>query len=174
MKILDIGCGPADILAYLPNVDYYGFDVSEKYIHHAHKKYGKYGSFQCKEIQISDLVVLPPFDVVLGLGLLHHLDDVAATAVIRLAAMALKENGRLITIDPCLEPSQNPIAHYLICIDRGQNVRDKKGYELLVKTAFSSTLAEVHHQSWVPYTHLFMECQKSTKQQQNINKILKQ
>ena len=35
MSILDIGCGPAEILDYLPAVDYWGFDISEEYINHA-------------------------------------------------------------------------------------------------------------------------------------------
>lgn len=26
-KLLDIGCGPADILNFLPDVEYYGFDI---------------------------------------------------------------------------------------------------------------------------------------------------
>jgi trans-aconitate methyltransferase len=31
-KVPDIGCGPGDILNYLPAVNYTGFDISEKYI----------------------------------------------------------------------------------------------------------------------------------------------
>ena len=37
MRILDIGCGPADILAYLPQVSYSGFDISQDYIDQARK-----------------------------------------------------------------------------------------------------------------------------------------
>jgi SAM-dependent methyltransferase len=31
-KVPDIGCGPGDVLNYLPAVNYTGFDISEKYI----------------------------------------------------------------------------------------------------------------------------------------------
>jgi len=31
-KILDIGCGPADVLERLPKVNYTGFDISAEYI----------------------------------------------------------------------------------------------------------------------------------------------
>lgn len=36
-KVLDIGCGTAKILESLPLVDYYGYDISEKYISYAKK-----------------------------------------------------------------------------------------------------------------------------------------
>lgn len=160
MKVLDIGCGPGDILAYLPDVDYWGFDISQDYIRQAHKKFGERGEFHCKQLQMTDLDVLPSFDIVLAIGLLHHLDDATATDVIQLALKALKTGGRLLTIDPCLDPSQNPIASFLVRNDRGQNVRDKAGYEKLARAVFGSPLVEVRHTAWIPYTHCLMACQK--------------
>ena len=78
MAILDVGCGPADILAYLPNVDYWGFDISEAYIERAGNAFGTRGHFNCKQLQVDDLDELPKFDVVLAIGLLHHIDDQVA------------------------------------------------------------------------------------------------
>jgi len=158
--ILDIGCGPADILADLPDVEYWGYDISEAYIAQANRRFGKRGRFECKQLQFEDLVVLPKFDVVLALGLLHHLDDSVAVGVLQLAHEALKPGGRLLTIDPCLDPSQNPVARFLVRNDRGQNVRDRKEYSALADKVFSSPRVEVRHQTWIPYTHCFMECQK--------------
>jgi 2-polyprenyl-3-methyl-5-hydroxy-6-metoxy-1,4-benzoquinol methylase len=160
MKILDIGCGPADILAYMPEVEYYGFDVDNDYINHAQQKFGSRGEFHCKQLQMKDLESLPLFDIVLALGLLHHLDDAVAVDVMELAAKALKPGGRLLTVDPCFDPLQNPIARLLIHGDRGQNVRDKAGYEALANVFFESPQVEVHHRVWIPYTHCIMECQK--------------
>lgn len=160
MKILDVGCGPADILAYLPRVTYWGFDISEAYISQARIKFKERGQFHCKQLQLSDLGELPQFDVVLAVGLLHHLDDSVAMEVLQLAYEALSPGGRLLTVDPCLVPSQNPIARLLIKNDRGQNVRDKAGYEALASKVFSSLRVDVRHQAWIPYTHCFMECQK--------------
>lgn len=161
MKVLDIGCGPADILAYLPDVDYSGFDISEGYISRARQKFGKRGEFHCKQLQATDLEGLPSFDVVFALGLLHHLDDAVAIGVMQLASKALKPGGRLLTIDPCLDPLQNPIAGFLVRRDRGQNVRDKAGYETLARAVFGLPRVEVRHKVWVPYTHCFMECTRT-------------
>lgn len=160
MKILDIGCGPADILAYLPDVEYWGFDVDEKYINYARIKFGKRGTFQCKTLQLSDLAQLPEFNVVLALGLLHHLDDLTAEKITKIAFQALKAGGILLTIDPCFEPSQNLIARYLINHDRGRNVRDRTGYEAIVKSCFQNPQIVVRHRAWIPYTHCMMRCQK--------------
>lgn len=158
MSVLDIGCGPADILAYLPDVDYSGFDISDAYIERAKMRFAQRGRFYRQEPTSSDIVRMPPFDIVLALGLLHHLDEEGAIGVLRLASQALKPGGRLLTVDPCLEAGQNPIARFLVRNDRGQNVRSQRGYATLANVVFDSPRIEVRHQSWIPYTHCIMEC----------------
>lgn len=156
-KVLDIGCGPADILTYLPSVDYVGYDISEAYISRARKKFGLGGKFYCKKLALSDVDNMPPFDIVLALGLLHHLNDESAIEILRLATQALKQGGRLITLDPCIEPGQNPIARFLIKLDRGQNVRTRVEYTAILSEVFDSPRIEVRHKSGIPYTHCLME-----------------
>lgn len=158
MKILDIGCGPAAILDYLPDVDYYGFDISDTYIRAARERFGERGHFHCQLLTEEKLSSLPSFDLVMGLGLLHHLDDAFATEFFNLAYMALKPEGRLITIDPCFEKGQSPIARMIIKMDRGQNVRTRAGYDLLASGRFSTRSVMVRHTTWIPYTHCIMEC----------------
>lgn len=160
MKVLDIGCGPADILAYLPGVAYTGFDISPDYIDRARERFGSLGRFECKLLESADLASLAPFDVVLASGVLHHLDDRTADDVISLACQALAPGGRFLTIDPCLEPGQNPIARFLIRQDRGQNVRERSGYEALARAHFASPAVVVRHTAWIPYTHCYLECCK--------------
>lgn len=158
MRMLDIGCGPADILAYLPDVDYWGFDISEAYIARARARFGARGHFQCKQLEPRDLDGLPRFDVAIAIGLLHHLDDSVAAEVLRLAHRGLRPGGRLLTVDPCIDPSQNAVSRFLVMNDRGQNVRTRAAYEALAAPVFSRVDAQVRHQSWIPYTHCIMEC----------------
>lgn len=160
MTILDIGCGPADILAYLPDVNYWGYDISEAYIERAQNAFGERGHFHCKQLLPEDLNGLPKFDLVIAIGLLHHLDDQVALNVLQLAHQALVPGGRLLTVDPCLDSSQNFIARFLVQNDRGQNVRSRSGYETLALNVFTAPNAKVSHQAWIPYTHCIMECSK--------------
>jgi SAM-dependent methyltransferase len=141
-------------------VDYYGFDISKQYIEKASNNYSGRGTFFCKLFEGSDLEVLPKFDVILAMGLLHHLDDEEAVKLIELASKALKPGGRLLTVDPCFVSGQNFIARFLINNDRGQNVRNKDEYLNLVNGRFNLSNADVIHQTWIPYTNCFMTCIK--------------
>lgn len=160
-NVLDIGCGTAEIINYLPGVSYWGFDISQVYIEQAKKKYGNLGHFFCKELTAQDLEYLPRFDIVLAMGLLHHLSDETAGILLGLAHSALKPGGRLITIDACFEVGQNPLARLFISLDRGQNVRTREGYSELVSRVFPKYRAEVRHKTGIPYTHCITESMRS-------------
>jgi len=158
-RILDIGCGTAEILSYLPaGVNYWGYDISHRYIEAAKSRFGTRGHFHCGHLDRTALSKLPKFDVVLAIGVLHHLDDGFANNFLALAREALSEGGRMVTIDPCFAQQQNPIARYLINQDRGQNVRSAEDYQKLAGQIFSKVQGTLRHRRWIPYTHWIMEC----------------
>jgi SAM-dependent methyltransferase len=159
--ILDIGCGPADILTYIPiSTKYWGFDISKAYINKAYKKYQNRGHFFCKFLYESDLKLLPKFDYVILMGVLHHIDDDEAKRVLKLAKLALKSKGFLVTVDPCFSEGQSIIARFLISKDRGQNVRNETEYKKLTASVFPNVKVNIKHKSWIPYTHCIMKCSK--------------
>ncbi len=159
--VLDIGCGPADLLAYLPKgVTYWGFDISEEYIQKANNRYGERGHFVCKLLEQSDLETLPKFDKVVLTGVFHHVDNEMANKIVALAHSALKDGGQLVSVDPCYAQDQSKIARYLISKDRGQNVRVESAYKMLVSKIFKKTQTQVVHRAWIPYTHCYMVCTK--------------
>ena len=160
-RILDIGCGTARILNYMPlSICYYGFDFDHKYINAAKKRFSSRGSFICANVKDAKFNNLKSFDIVIAIGVLHHLNNDEVKSLIKLAHKKLKPGGRLITADPCLIKNQNPIARFLIKKDRGQNVRGYKGYSNLTKNLFYDVKGTLLNQTWMPYTHWIMVCKK--------------
>lgn len=160
MRILDIGCGTARILDYLPEVDYHGFDFSQTYINNAINRYGSRGKFNCALLDQTDINNLEPFDVVIATGLIHHLNDEQAIKLMKLANSALKLGGRFITNDPCFTENQNIISHILVSRDRGQNVRTPQEYCRLAELVFSDSSLNIKHSVFIPYTRCTMVCIK--------------
>jgi SAM-dependent methyltransferase len=158
-RVLDIGCGPGDILDDLPEIDYLGIDISRPYIEAAKSRFGQRGRFLC--IPLKELVVEEPesFDIVMANGVVHHLDDEEALELYRLARVALRSTGRLITRDPCFQEGQSRVARFLISNDRGEHVRHSEEYRALAAQVFPKvTLTVRHDMTRVPYTHAILEC----------------
>jgi len=159
-RVLDIGCGPADILEVLPRgCAYVGFDSSPEYIEAARRRYGERGRFELRRITSATLKEFEGFDLVMANGVLHHLDDDDAHELFEIARVALRPEGRLMTLDGCYAPRQSAIARYLLSRDRGRFVRAEPEYEALARAHFSSVTAHLRHDLMrIPYTHLILEC----------------
>ena len=161
MRLLDIGCGTAEIVSFLPNeVGYWGYDISPRYIDAARARFSNRGNFYCGLFDSQQVARLPKFDIVIAIGVLHHLNDDEARSLFVLASDALDPDGRVVTIDPCFAPDQNPIARFLISQDRGQNVRSAEEYRALPHSKFGRIDGQVRHRNWIPYTHWVMECKQ--------------
>lgn len=158
-RILDIGCGTAEILPLLPvDVHYTGFDMSAAYIEAAKQRYGGRGTFTCETV-----VAFAPadgkFDIAMAFGVLHHLSDEESRKVFDGARQALKPGGRMVTIDPSFVPDQSPFAHFLVSRDRGRNVRVPQAYAALARDAFPHVeVATWHNALRMPYDHAILEC----------------
>ena len=153
--VLDVGCGPAAILDFLPNVKYIGLDHNPKYIATASYKYGTKGAFICAGVDQLNDHGLETFDRIIILGVMHHLDDQQLTQLMASLKNRLNSDGVLITFDVAYEDKQNLIAKFLAKNDRGKFVRTKEQYLEFVSLAFSVEQADLHHDLLrVPYTHL--------------------
>lgn len=160
-RILDIGCGPADVLEHLPGVDYVGFDSQENYIRRARRRYGHRGEFLHGRVSETTLDQLAPFDAVLALGVIHHLDDPEAERLFSLAASAMKPTGRLVTIDGCFVAGQSWLRRTVLQCDRGRFVRNRDEYLALANARFAAVNERLFTDLIrLPYTHLVMECQR--------------
>lgn len=161
-SVLDLGCGPGDMLDYLPEVDYLGIDLNAKYLAEARRRHQ--GRSRARFVQM-DVRVLSDggerFDLVLAQGLLHHFSDPQAVILLRAVGSLMKPGGRLITVDPTRTVGQNLIARLLVSSDRGRFVRSPETYERLIRLVFSRVTVHVRQDLMrLPYTHLLMECEE--------------
>ena len=160
-RILDLGCGPADILEVLHEVSYCGVDMSAEYIRAARERYGDRGDFQVHTLGESTVTNYKDFDLVLATGLLHHLNDEAAGALFRTARAALKPGGALVTLDGCFTTSQPFLTRWLLRHDRGRFVRPSEEYRRLAGAVFSCVESHIVDDLLrIPYTHLVMRCSR--------------
>lgn len=153
-RILDVGCGTGTLLEHLPAVDYVGIDYSEAYIQAAQKRFGSRGTFIATDVKNLPQTGHSGFDLAFAIGLLHHLDDAAARALLADVRRCLKPGGRFVALDPLIESPQNPIARFLARADRGRFVRTLEGYEALAAVPFQTTKAQAKRDLLrVPYSH---------------------
>jgi SAM-dependent methyltransferase len=158
-RVLDLGCGPGDLLAHLPACDYVGVDLDPKYIAAAKARYGGHGTFRCEPAETVAELEPGSFDLVVASGLLHHLTDEQAVATLEVARRALRPGGRFVSLDGCFVPGQARFARWMLRRDRGQFVRDLPGYRKLAGAVFPVVVPAVRHDLLrIPYTLLVLEC----------------
>jgi hypothetical protein len=123
------------------------------------RKYGDRGSFYVGQAEKVAWLMIGGFDVVLAIGVLHHLGDEEVDSMLNSTKSALNEGGRVVTIDPCFVEQQSTFARFLINRDRGRNVRTEQGYRLHFQSHFESVKSTVRHDLLnIPYTHCIFEC----------------
>jgi len=98
------------------------------------------------------------FEIVLGLGYLHHVGDSEAGVFLANAHRLLIPGGRVVTADPVYFPGQSLFARWLVSKDRGQNVRAMEEYRQLMQPYFTDRHETIVHELLrIPYTSLVME-----------------
>lgn len=156
-RILDVGCGTADILSVMPDVEYLGFDISAPYIEKARSRWGEKGQFHARLLDKATLAGLGTFDLILATGLLHHLDDPEVDELFDAFASGLKPGGRIITVDGTFVLGQNPLARFIVGQDRGKSIRTPEGYTELARRHFGDVTGWLEERAWIPYTYWIMQ-----------------
>ena len=159
LTVLDIGCGPGYAITYFPEPRYFGFDVSRRYIRYARSRFPANGKFFCSIFDESTAGSVPPVDVVLLMGLLHHLDDRAAVKLLRTIRQVMKPEGRMVTLDGGYRAGQPAIARMFLDNDRGEHIRDEQGYVKIAGEVFSRVQSRVREDLFhIPYSAVVLVC----------------
>ena len=141
-KVLDIGCGTCELLDFFPNnIQYTGFDKNKECIESAKKRYGTRGNFICKDVNTIEELNLKEneYDLILLIGVLHHLNDSEVVETLSSAKKLLKQDGYVLSVDGVYLQQQSGITKYILSKDRGQHVRFDHEYKRLAESVFSKT-----------------------------------
>lgn len=85
---------------------------------------------------INDLNLQNNFDIVLGLNILHHLNDGEATTFFEICHLLLKQNGRLVTCDGTRKENDHFLSKWMLNHDRGKYIRTGEEYKKYCKFDF--------------------------------------
>ena len=136
-KVLDIGCGTGELRPYLPNnIDYTGFDIEEKYINYAKKKFGNKGKFFVGNANSIEQTAAGQYDIILLFSILHHLSDEEASVLLNSVYQLLGPGGVALSLDGVFLEDQSKMAKYVLSNDRGRYVRTQEGYTSIVRSSF--------------------------------------
>jgi len=165
-SILDVACGTADIRPYLGfDVTYTGIDLSKSYISQNQKKYSRDHTTQFICINLNDYIAsvkhTRTFDVILLMGILHHLNDKDAQDMLAALPTLLRPGGRAITLDGVFTPNLTTFERFLLRSDRGKFVRALDAWQAL----FSSCLPDATYTIrkdlyYLPYNLIIFQYQR--------------
>jgi SAM-dependent methyltransferase len=158
-EVLDIGCGPADVVELMPKVRYTGIDPSSNYIASARSRFGDHAKFHCGDLSSLGNDKENTFDAVICMGVMHHLSDTEVSTMLTGVHHLLKPGGRFISYDPCFTEPQHPMARWIHKHDRGEFVRFDYHYERLVSGVFPAHRSHLRTDlCTVPSTVVIFDC----------------
>jgi ubiquinone/menaquinone biosynthesis C-methylase UbiE len=162
-SVLDFGCGLGHHSKSFNNQIYLGIEPTESCIQVANRFYAR----QNVQFRVGDHKTLAEyqdasFDLVLAMGVIHHMNDNDYKEFITEANRLLKPGGRLVTLDPVLHDSQRRISKWVVSKDRGEWVRGQSDYLTTLKNSFSDIDTKIFSGLLrLPYDHISVTARKS-------------
>lgn len=132
LKILDIGCSTGTCASRIVDFsknDYTGIDIHPGYAETAGKRFpqARFLSMDARQLQFADA----SFDLVVIVGVLHHMPDEVVLAALKEAARVLKPAGHILIAEPVFTPGRW-ISNFLNHLDRGRFIRSPDEYRRLL------------------------------------------
>lgn len=134
-RVLDIGCGTGLHAPRFKADCYRGVDLSDRYVQAARRKYPahQFDVGDARKLVFGD----DSFQTILISGLLHHLNDEDALAVLREASRVLKPGGSIVIWEDIPTTSLwNPVGSVIHRLDQGDWIRTPDQYRQLIEPSF--------------------------------------
>lgn len=155
-RVLDVGCGTGEFAQLFDPRSYLGVDVSERYVRFAERRNPRHG-FEC-----SDMLAWESggrtFDLVLVNGVLHHLDDATASALLRKVVGCGAPGSMLLVIEDVELPDAGLGTRLVHRLDEGEHIRTRDAWQRLVGSVIPIAESSTYVSGVCPY--LLMECPK--------------
>lgn len=166
VNVLDFGCGIGYHSELFKSAHYMGIEPLDACITVANRKYAS----SRVEFELGDqlsLKALPEssFDLVIAIGVLHHIDDKIFREFVQEAFRILKPGARLTTFDPVFHSKQSKISEWVVKQDRGGWVRTEGGYlEIIAKTFPEDIETKIYSNLLrIPYDHIAISAFKNVR-----------
>jgi ubiquinone/menaquinone biosynthesis C-methylase UbiE len=162
-RVLDFGCGIGTYALDFRQSDYLGIEPLSGCIEKANKMHRTHNS----NFIVGDHLTLKTipdssFDLVIAIGVLHHIDDKIFSEFVKEAHRMLKPGGRLTTFDPVIHDEQSFASRWVVSRDRGKWVRTSEDYLLPVRGIFQKNVTSKIYRRLlrIPYDHISIEAIK--------------
>lgn len=134
IEILDLGCGTGTLALLFSPKKYLGIDVDKGLINYAIRRHGNY-NFLVGDA--TSFKVERRFDLILVVGVIHHLSDTQSKKTLRNIKKHLKPQGRVLIIE-AIPPiySFNLLGKFLRFLDKGEFVRNFEEYYDMLAQVF--------------------------------------
>ncbi len=156
-KILDFGCGTGSKSFIFESKNYLGVDIDKKRINFAKKLFPKY------TFKVIKNNILPvnnnTFDYICIFATIHHIPDFIFKEHIREFKRVLKDNGKIIIIEPVFSKNHKFNNWFMKIFDDGKFIRYEKEYKKLFSKDFF-IIVHKKFKKFLFYNELFFSAKK--------------
>ena len=132
-RILDLGCGTSDILAYLNNIEYIGIDPNQSYIDSAQSRYPSRGQWQCGPVTMDTVALSEVLTWFCCLACCTTAQMMPPLTCSGPPNQPFKKEGIVLHLDGCLHAEAKLwFETMLYRLERGLYVRNQEGYATLM------------------------------------------
>ncbi len=147
-SVLDIGCGTGEYAGLFDPSSYLGTDINARYLDFARRRSPVH---RFEEADMTQWSSPARFDLVLVNGVLHHLSDDLADAVLSVAAEHLVSEGRLLVIEDVRDDDDPLLTRMLHRMDEGHYIRDVTAWRKFFSERIDSERSERYFSGICPY-----------------------
>lgn len=124
--VLDFGCGVGSSCFMFDTSYYRGIDCDSKRIEYARRLHSgyKFDVFQGNQLPVE----CKSIDFILIISVLHHIPTDSLKNYVKEFKRVLKENGRIIIVEPCFFESSYINNRFMSFIDKGKYIKNEGEY----------------------------------------------